>query len=312
MVDDRPRVLVFGTGALGCLFGARLARSGIDVTVVGTWAEALETMDRRGITVVDQDGEWSAPVRTARLGAAVEPAPLAFVFVKSHQTASVAPALAQVLAPDGLAVTLQNGLGNAEALAASLGADRVLTGITVVGAFLTGPGRVRATPGRVVLGTRPERDHAVTALAEWLRAAGFSVEVTPAIEAPIWRKLAANCAINALSALRGVRNGALLDEPGDGAVVEAAAREVGAVAAARGVDLGEDPLALTLEVLRQTADNRSSMLQDVEQRRRTEIDALNGAVVREGQRLGVPTPINEELWRKVRALEDGFAAEPRP
>jgi 2-dehydropantoate 2-reductase len=312
MVGDRPRVLVFGTGALGCLFGARLARSGLDVTIVGTWAEALEAITRGGVAVSDQDGEWSAPVRTARLGAALEPAPLAFVFVKSHQTAAVAPALARALAPDGLAVTLQNGLGNAEALAASLGADRVLTGVTVVGAFLAGPGRVRATPGRVVLGTRPGCDQAVTTLAGWLRAAGFGVEVTPAIEAPIWRKLAANCAINALSALRGVRNGALLDEPGAGAVVEAAAREVGAVAAARGVHLGADPLELTMEVLRQTAANRSSMLQDVQQRRRTEIDALNGAVVREGQRLGVPTPINEELWRKVRALEDTFGREPVP
>jgi 2-dehydropantoate 2-reductase len=296
------RALVFGTGALGCLFGARLARSGAEVTLAGTWHEALDAAARNGITVFDHEGRWSAPVGTRRLPARLPSTPLALVLVKAHQTASVAPAVAQALEADGLALTLQNGLGNREALAAQVTPGRVLTGITIVGAALAGPAVVHATPGRVVLGTLPGKDDAVTQIAERLRLAGFGVEVTARIEAPLWRKLAANCAINALSALRAVPNGALLDDPAARPILEAAAREVGAVAAARGLDLEEDPVAMTLAVLRQTATNRSSMLQDVERGRSTEVDALNGAVVREGRRLGVPTPVNEDLWRKILAL----------
>jgi 2-dehydropantoate 2-reductase len=297
-----PRALIFGTGALGCLFGARLARSGADVTLVGTWREALAAAERNGVTVIDPEGRWSAAVGTRLLPALPPPAALALVLVKAHQTATVAPAVARALEPEGLAVTLQNGLGNREALEAAVGPSRVVTGITIVGAALAEPAVVHATPGRVVLGTLPGRDDAIAQVAERLRRAGFGVEVTARIEVPLWRKLAANCAINALSALRGVPNGALLEDPAARPVLEAAAREVQAVAAARGIDLGADPVEMTLEVLRTTASNRSSMLQDVEGGRATEVDALNGAVVREGRRLGVPTPVNEELWRKILAV----------
>jgi 2-dehydropantoate 2-reductase len=303
-----PRALVFGTGALGCLFGARLARSGMEVTVIGSWQAALDALGRRGATVIDHEGRWSAPVHVRRIPAVPLPAPLALVLVKAQQTALIAPVVAGALSPGGLAVTLQNGLGNRESLEAALGAGRVLPGITVVGAALAEPGVVRATPGRVVLGTLPGREEAVARLAQRLEAAGFGVEVTAEIDVPIWRKLAANCAINALSALRAVPNGVLLDDAGAHPVIEAAAREVAAVAAARGVDLGTDPMEMTLEVLRRTASNRSSMLQDVEHGRPTEVEALNGAVVREGRRLGVPTPANEELWRAVLALSESTRA----
>ena len=299
MSEGAPRALIFGTGALGCLFGARLARSGVEVTLAGTWREALDAAARNGVTVFDHDGRWSAAVGTRRLPGPLEPAAWALVLVKAHQTPSVAPFVAQALEPDGLAVTLQNGLGNREALAARVGPGRVVTGVTVVGAALSEPAVVRATPGRVVLGALSGKDEAIARIAQRLRAAGFGVEITADIDVPVWRKLAANCAINALSALGGVPNGALLDDARARPLLEAAAREVGAVAAARGVDLGADPVDLTLDVLRRTAPNRSSMLQDVERGRPTEIEALNGAVVREGRRLGVPTPVNEELWRRM-------------
>jgi 2-dehydropantoate 2-reductase len=302
------RVLVFGTGALGCLFGARLSRAGAQVTLAGTWREGLEALGRHGATVLDDEGRWSAPVTARRLADGLPRTPLALVLVKAHQTSAVAPAVARSLEEEGLALTLQNGLGNREALEAVIGPGRVLTGVTIVGAALAEPAVVRATPGRVILGTLPGRDGAVAAVAELLRTAGFGVEVTADIEVPLWRKLAANCAINALSALRGVTNGALLDDAAARPLLDSAAREVGAVAAARGLQLGEDPLAMTLEVLRRTAANRSSMLQDLERGRPTEVDALNGAVVREGRRLGVPTPVNEDLWRRVRALDDARAA----
>jgi 2-dehydropantoate 2-reductase len=228
---------------------------------------------------------------------------VALVLVKSPRTASVAPALGRVLSPTGLAVTLQNGLGPREVLAAALGADRVAAGVAFLGAHLLAPGEVRVVPGRVVLGEEPATVDPVRGLAARMRRAGLEVETTGDVERVVWAKLAANCAINPLTALRGIPNGAVLADPDLRRTMREAAREVAAVAAARGLDLGPDAAAHAERVAEATADNRSSMLQDLERGAVTEIDALNGAVAREGRRLGVPTPVNDGLWRRLRARE---------
>jgi 2-dehydropantoate 2-reductase len=146
-------------------------------------------------------------------------------------------------------------------------------------------------------------------VAALLEDAGLPAEVTDSFEPVFWAKLAANCAINALTALHGVTNGALLENAGLRRTLEEAAREVGAVAAARGVRLERDPAHAAVEVSRATASNRSSMLQDLTRGAQTEIDALNGAVAAEGRRLGVATPVNERLFRLVRAREGRPLAE---
>jgi 2-dehydropantoate 2-reductase len=302
-VFDSSRILVFGTGALACALGGRLARGGAGVTLTGGWAEGREALSRRGIVVHEPEGPWSARVDVAPLGETTPPVDLALVLVKSPQTRAVAPFVARAVSPTGRVVTLQNGLGNREALEAALGAGRVAAGVALLGATLLGPGEVRVVPGRVVLGVEPEREETVGALSEALRAGGIEVELTSAVPRLVWRKLVANCAINPLTGLAGLPNGALLEDEVQRETLLAAAAEVGAVAAARGLDLGEDPATLAVEVVHATASNRSSMLQDLARGAETEIDALNGAVVAEGRRLGVPTPVNESLWRQVRARE---------
>ncbi len=296
-------VLVLGTGAMGSLLAARLARTGrAAVTVAGTWNAALERIDRRGITLDEGTTSWSVPVATGRLTERLGPVELVLVLVKSPRTAEVAPIAAGAVVPDGVILTLQNGLGNAAILARVAGSDRVAAGVTAIGATLTGPGQVRSGgAGLTVLGARMPSDEIVEHTAALFRDAGLETDVTADIERLMWRKLAVNCAINPLSALLAVPNGALLHRPEPRATLVAAAREVGAVAAAKGIDPGADPAELAVEVARQTATNRSSMLQDVERGVPTEIDAINGAVVREGRRLGVPTPVNEALWHHVRA-----------
>lgn len=292
-------VLILGTGALACLFGARLARFGrARVTLAGTWAEGLRVLAERGITVQEDDSVSSVAVTATPIEGPLGPADLVLVLVKSHQTAAVAPAAVRALAPGGLILTLQNGLGNREVLERSAGAGRVAVGVTTSGATLLGPARVKpAGRGRTVLGAEPEE--AVARVAALLEGAGLATETTAHIDQALWRKLAVNCAINPLSALRGVTNGALLEDPVSREALLAAAREAGAVAAAQGIALGVDPGALALELARTTAANRSSMLQDLDRGARTEIDAINGAVARAGQRLGVPTPIVHRLWQEV-------------
>jgi len=307
---ERSPLVIFGTGALACAIGARLARAGDKVALVGTWTAAREAIARRGVVVHEPGCSWSAPLETAPLEEPPEGCPLALVLVKSHQTGRVAPALARALAPEGLAVTLQNGLGHRQALEGTLGPYRVAVGVALLGARLLGPGEVRVVPGRILLGEEKPTATAVHRLAERLRAAGQDVETTREIDRAIWAKLAANCGINPLSALLRVTNGALLDDPETRRLLRAAALEVAAVAAGRGIALADDPAALAEQVAAATATNDSSMRQDLERGSMSEIDVLNGAVVAEGRRLGVPTPVNERLWRGVREQEGRPMPEP--
>jgi 2-dehydropantoate 2-reductase len=300
-VSDSIRVLVLGTGAIGSLLAARLARAGAaEVTVAGTWAEALETIRRDGITVKDDTGRWSARVATAALSD-VGQADFVLVLVKSPRTAAVAETAARALAPGGMIVTLQNGLGNREVLAAVAGAGRVAIGVTTLGATLLGPGRVRAAPGGIVIGATDAGP--VARLVHALQAAGMETETMPDIGRLVWRKLAASCSINPVAALLGVANGVLVSSAEGRDRLTAAAREVGAVAAAKGIDLQEDAVALAMTVASRTAGNRCSMLQDLDRGAPTEIDALCGAIVAEGQARGVPTPVNAALWREVHERE---------
>lgn len=290
------RVTLLGTGALGTLFAARLGRT-LGVTVGGTWAAGLDALARRGARV---EGEPDVPVAARRLDALDTPADLVLVLVKAGQTAAVAPVAARVLAPGGVIVTLQNGIGAREVLAEAAGADRVGGGVTTVGATLLAPGLVRAFPGHVVLEAHPSPH--VQALADALARAGLPTETVANLEPHVWRKLAVNCALNAVTAVLDVPNGAVLDDPEARGLAEAAAREVAAVARARGVALPGDPAVDAVSVARRTIANRSSMLQDLDRGAATEIEFLNGAVEREGSRLGIATPVNAQLARQVRDL----------
>ncbi len=319
MSDRSLRVLILGTGAMAKLVGARLSRTGrAGVTLAGTWAAAIEEIAREGVTVDEDAGVWNAPVRAMPRDALGRDAAfdLVLVLVKSHQTAAVAPIAARAVASEGIVLTLQNGIGNREVLAVAAGAlvgplaERVVAGVTAMGATGLGSARVRAGgPGLTVIGSMPATRPMVRQVAALWRAAGMEVGISDDIDRLLWRKLAVNCAINPLAALLSVPNGRLLEAPEPRATLEAAAREVGAVAAARGIDLGEDPAALALDVARRTAGNRASMLQDLQRGAPTEIEAINGAVVREARRLGVPVPVNTALWQAVREREAGEARE---
>jgi 2-dehydropantoate 2-reductase len=291
---------VVGTGALGSYVSARLFRASLPVTVAGTWPEGLAAMAERGIDVTEGGTTWNARVPVVPLHGALPETDVVLVLAKAHQTVRVAPHARRALAAGGLIVTLQNGWGNREVLEA-VAPGRVLAGVTFAGVRVEGPGRVVGSAGRLLVETRAEHTAALAQLGAAFAAARIPFETTSDIEPHQWSKLAVNCAINPLTALRGVSNGALLQGDVLRESVRLVAREVGSVAAARGLVLPGDPAALALETAAATAENRSSMLQDFDRGAPTEIDALCGAVVREGRRLGVPTPLNERLWHDVLA-----------
>lgn len=298
------RVAVLGTGALGCVYAARLAGQA-EVWMLGTWAEGVAAVQRDGIQVTDPDGRaWRAYVRATADPADAPPADYALVLVKSYQTERAAAWAAQVLEPDGLAVALQNGLDNGPKLAAALGADRVAVGVTYNGATLLGPAAVRhAARQPTLIGVTPATEARVLALIALLCRAGLEAQVTPDPDSLLWGKAVANAAINPLTALWRVPNGQVCATAERRDLLADLAREAAAVAVARGMSLPfSDPVAYVMDVCQRTAANRSSMLQDVERGRPTEIDSITGVIVAEGKRLGVPTPVSQVVWRLVRGI----------
>jgi 2-dehydropantoate 2-reductase len=306
------RVAVLGTGALGCVFSARLAELA-EVWMLGTWQEGLSAVQREGVCIEEPDGRvHNRRVFTSRDPGAVPAADIALILVKSYQTDRAAVWAAQALHASGLAVTLQNGLDNGTKIAAVVGDNRVAPGVTYVGATLLGPGRARLVANLpTYVGSQDPIATRVSVFVSLLRDAGLEAHATDAIQGRLWAKAIANAAINPLTTLWRVTNGEVLVGDARRSVMATLVREAVSVALASGVvSPFDDAVAYVESVCRATAANRSSMLQDVERGRPTEIDSINGVIVGQGLRLGVPTPLNEAVWLLVRGLvaETGLQA----
>jgi 2-dehydropantoate 2-reductase len=294
-------ILIVGTGALATFFAARLAQAGHPITMLGTWQAGLDALRAQGARLIDADGnEQRFAVQATDNPRECRGIKHALVLVKAWQTERVAGQLRECLAEDGLAVTLQNGLGNREALARSLGWERVALGVTTAGATLLGPGSAR-TGGEGTISI--ERHQALGPLEAALKSAGFNVNVVEDAQSLIWGKLVVNAAINPLTALLRVPNGELLERPSARAMMRALARETAQVAEAEKIRLPfPDPIAAVEEVARKTAANYSSMLQDVLRGAPTEIDAICGAVVQTAQKHNLEPFANWTCWQLVKAL----------
>lgn len=294
-------ILLVGTGALATLFAVRLSEAGHSVSMLGTWKDGLASLKEKGARIVDSDGaERAFNVHATDDPREVSGAKHAIVLVKSWQTERVARQLKDILAPDGLALTLQNGLGNRETLARDLGAGRVSLGITTTGATLLGPGLVKVG-GEGILSL--EQNQALGPLEAALRSSNFNLKIVPDARSLIWGKLVINAAINPLTALLRVPNGELLSHPLARKVMSALARETAEVAAAESVPLPfANPIEAVEDVARKTAKNISSMFQDVRRGAPTEIDAISGAVTKRGEEHGIPTPYNRACWQLVKAM----------
>lgn len=295
-----PPVLLVGTGAMASLFAALLSGKGLKVRMLGTWTENIKALNDNGVRFVDQEGEEAIfPVEATNDPLKCAGSRLAIVLVKSYQTASAAERLASCLAEDGLALTLQNGLGNFEILTDTLGTDRVISGVTTLGATLTGPGAVRmGGSGDIKIG---EHDKAKIPV-EIFRRAGVETEIVADTSSLVWGKLVINASINPLTALLNIRNGDLLKNSFALDLLELITRESAGVVGGIGIELPyAEPFEMVVSVAQKTAENFSSMNIDMNRGSQTEIDAINGAVVRMGGAAGVPTTYNKMLWMLVKA-----------
>lgn len=291
-------ILIVGTGALATLFAARLSATGIFVTMLGTWEEGLASLSKTGVRVDGDDHVFHVHATNNPLDC--KGMRFALVLVKTWQTERAAHQLRTCLTKDGVALSLQNGLGNDTILARSLGLPRVALGVTTLGATLLAPGLVSlGGEGPVSLETLPQ----LYPLEELIHRAGFTVGMVDNVQSLIWGKLVISSVINPLTALLRVINGELLGSPSARNLMGSLADETAMVAKTLGVALPfPDPERAVVEVLQRTAENRSSMLQDVLRGAPTEIDAINGAVVRLAEENNLQVPVNRTVCSLVKAI----------
>jgi 2-dehydropantoate 2-reductase len=302
------KTVMMGTGAMGSLFGGLLTRSGEEVWLVGNRKDQIDTLRSAGLTFEEEGELQIIPVNATLDVTSVGKADLVIFFVKTYDT-DVAVSDALVLEKeDTIFLTLQNGLGNEEVICQKIDRKKVMLGVTGHGATLIRPGHIRhAGWGKTFIG---ELDHRITdralRMTQMLCNARIETEVSSNIHDHVWGKLLVNVGINALTALTGFKNGQLLDYPESARLMEKLVFEAAEVARGKGVHLEEDPIEKVRKAIEATKENRSSMGQDFDHRQKTEIDAINGAVAREAQPLGIPVPFNQAVADLVKAIEKSF------
>jgi 2-dehydropantoate 2-reductase len=302
------KTAIIGPGAMGGLFGSLLTRAGKEVWLVGNRQEQVDRICSVGLTLEEKGKTQIVPMNATPDVTSVGKADLVIFFVKTYDIEEAVSDALVLEKEDTIFLTLQNGLGNEDAICKKVNPKKVMLGITGHGATLLEPGHIRhAGWGKTFIG---ERDHRITdralRIAQMFCEAGIETEVSTNIHDQVWGKLIVNVGINALTALTGFKNGQLLDYPETVRLMQKLVSEAGEVARRKGVQVEEDPIEKVKKVAEATRENRSSMGQDFDHRQKTEIDAINGAVLREGQLLGIPVPFNQAVTDLVKAIEKSF------
>ncbi len=299
-----PKFAVVGAGAVGGYFGGLLARAGAPVVMIGRPA-FVEAVKKNGLFLDTLQFQESVRVEASADFDTVRGAEVVLFSVKTTDNATTARALAPLLAPSTIVLSVQNGVDNVEQIRAAA-AIEALPAVVYVGASVPEPGRVKHVGrGDLVIGPRSEKTERVAAL---FARANVPCRISENIEGELWTKLVWNCALNAVSALGRAKYGQIAASVDAWKVVESAVHEVLAVARAANVHPPglEDPkaaLAGALMVATQMSEALSSTAQDMNRGKRTEIDSLNGYVSRCGAELGVPTPVNHALYALVKLAE---------
>ena len=292
-----------GAGAVGCYYGGMLARAGHSVTLIGRPAH-VQALQARGLRMQTLSFDEHVKVAASTTASAVAGADVVLFAVKSPDTESSGAQMRPHLKPGALVLCLQNGVDNAERLRQVLPQHTVAAAVVYVATEMAGPGHLRHHGrGELVVEPTPANAALGQALVEALRAAGVPTEVSDNVRGALWAKLILNCAYNALSAVARLPYGELVQRPGVLDVMRDVVAECRAVAAADGVTLPGDIDAAVRRIAETMPTQYSSTAQDLMRGKPSEIDHLNGHVVRRGEALGVPTPANRALWTLTKLVE---------
>jgi 2-dehydropantoate 2-reductase len=302
------KIVIMGAGAMGSLFGGLLALSEEEVWLVDIRKEQIDAIRSVGLTIEEKEKRQIIRVNATSDAASVGKADLVIFFVKTYHTEKAVADALILQKEETIFLTLQNGLGNEEAICKKVDRKNVMLGVTNHGATLLGPGHIRhAGWGKTYIGELDGKmTDRVTQIAQVFNKAGVETEVSSNIHRVVWNKLFINVGLNAVAALTGLKNGQLLDYSETLRLLEVLVSEAVEVARKKGIPIEGNPLEKVKAVVEATRENRCSMGQDFDHRRRTEIDAINGAVVKEAEHLGISVPYNQMITDLIKVVEKGF------
>jgi 2-dehydropantoate 2-reductase len=303
------KIVIVGPGAMGCLLAAFLSKSKEEIWVLDKNKERASQLQQSGISIEGISGNWQVEARVTAEPKEIDQADLIIFCIKSYHTKEAVIQVKSLVGENTKVLTLQNGIGNIEIIAEVVGTERVIGGVTNLGATLLHVGRVRhAGKGETVIGRADGKISVeLRTIREILNKAGLEARISRDIKGLLWSKLIINVGINALTAITRLNNGRLIEFESTRKILRDAVTEAIRIAKRKRIKLiYDDPLAKVEAVCEATATNVSSMLQDVLRKRRTEIDFINGVIVRQGQELGIPTPVNSLLVNLVKTIEDSY------
>jgi len=303
------KIVIVGPGAMGCLVAAFLSKRE-DVTILDKNPKRAKLINEKGIKIEGISGNWKAKVKATADVSDIDSAELIIICVKSYDTKDAVKTIKGLVGENTSVSTLQNGVGNIEIMDEIIGQDKVIGGITNQGATLLGDGHIRHAgkgdtfigriDGKIPVQMRDIRDA--------FNKAQMPTKISKDIQGLIWSKLIINVGINALTAITRLKNGRLIEFEGTRQILRLAVTEAVKVTKRKKIKLiYDDPLAKVEAVCEATSGNISSMLQDVLKKKKTEIDFINNVIVRQGQSLGMPVPINAVLVDLVKTIEASYS-----
>lgn len=303
------KIAIVGPGAMGCLLTAFLAKAKQDVHLIDKNLERTRKINQDGIRIEGIAGEFNVKVHTTSEPIELGVCDLVIICVKSYHTEEAVKSVKDLIGENTQVLTLQNGVGNVQILNDIVGEEKVIGGVTSHGATLLAHGHIRyAGKGETIIGkTNGKVLGSLREVAGVLQKAGFETKISKDINGVIWSKLIINVGINALAVATRLHNGRLIEYDGARDIMRAAVQEAVKVAKRKRIRLAyDDPIQKVEGVAKATAGNICSMLQDVLKKRRTEIDFINGAIVRQAKALNIPTPVNEVLTNLVKTIESSY------
>ena len=308
------KITIIGPGALGTLLASTLilkSKSLSELWLLDYKTERARFLNEQGL-ILEKDGQQTGcKINATSDPREIGPTDIIILCVKYPDFAAAIQHTAKLAHSDTLLITLQNGIGHLEMLKAEKSLPPIVLGVTAMGANLVSPGHVRqAGSGLTRIGFLKPANFAGSLLlakvCNLLNDCSMETAIVDNILDYVWAKLLINVGINALTAIHRCPNGKLLESAETLNTLTAAVKEGEAVARARGIQVPDDPIAMTLDVCRRTSQNLSSMLQDITNKRQTEIDSINGEIVAAGRDSGIPTPVNEDLVHKIKEIEKNY------
>jgi 2-dehydropantoate 2-reductase len=303
------KIVIVGPGAMGSLFAAFLSKSKEEVWLLDKDKSRADKIRQLGIIVQGVSGNWQAKVPCATDAKEIQTADLIIICVKSYDTKQAIMEVKPLISDSTQILTLQNGLGNIEIISEVAGAEKVIGGVTNQGATLLEAGHIRhAGKGENVLGRIDGKIPVqLRSIREIFNKVGLETRISRDIKGLLWSKLIINAGINALTAITRLNNGRLVEFEGTRRILREAVTEAVKISKRKRIKLiYDDPLVKVEAVCEATSLNISSMLQDVLKKRRTEIDFINAVIVRYGQELGIPTPVNSVLTDLIKSIEQSY------